>query len=121
MNKLTKEQLDKCQIVLPPYNDDSTELFIPRSSGAQAKLVAQNASSFVVGQTYQIYVENYVINEPENFTLSANWNQGTKPPENKLNATIVTINGKMIRVDAIGLTTNIRWTGWLPQKAIKAL
>jgi len=119
MNKFIKEQLDKCKIVLPAYNNDSTILNIPKNSGVARKL--QDNTSIVVGGSYNVFIENYIINEPETFTLSATWNNGTKPPENKLKIVVIKTMGKMIQVEAIGISTGIHWSGWLPQKSITIL
>lgn len=66
MNKFIKEQLDKSKITLPEYDQDTTELFIRRHAGNAL------ATDLLVGYKYLVYVEDYIVHEPENFTLSAN-------------------------------------------------
>lgn len=72
----------------------------------------------IISHFYNVEVANYIINEPPNFTLSCNWNNGTVPPETNLNIQVLDIQGNMIKVDAIGVSTNKVWEGWLPKKSI---
>jgi len=116
MNKFILEQLNKTSIIMPPYDNNTTELFIPKSGGT-----IQQSGALMVGDKKVIFIEDYIINEPENFTLSTNWNNGTKPPENRLAVQVLQINGKMIKVISRGVNTQIIWEGWLPQKAIKVI
>ena len=113
MNKFIKEQLNKCVIKLPEWNDDTTELII--SFKNNTKVVD------LYGNLFNIKIENYIINEPANFTLSSNWNGGTKPPEHEMKITIVEKRGKMYKVSGEGTTTNIHWEGWLPEKGFSVI
>ena len=112
MNRYIKEQLNKCKLAnIPDFAEDDLEIIIPK----------YNNIDLLPNLYYNIKIEDYIINEPDNFTLSSNWNRGTKPPENLLSIRIEEIQGKMIKVDAIGKSTNKVWNGWLPRKAITIL
>lgn len=115
MNKFIKEQLDKCRIQLPEYDDNTTHLLINRNQDIVA------IENLQVGGNYLFELADYVINEPPSFTLSSNWNKGTKPPEKVVMCSVQEIMGKMIKVLAIGQSTNTQWIGYLPRKAIKVL
>ena len=109
MNKFIKEQLKKTRVELPDWDDNTTQLIITRGD-------ISTTSDIVINGVYTIKVENYILNPPPTFTLAENWNGGTNPPEEKLNATIIQIMGKMIKVKSSGVTTGIAWEGWLPRK-----
>lgn len=110
MNKFIKEQLKKCRIVLPDWDDNTTEMII--STKQQKSVINQSGN-------LHISIENYIINEPATFTLSSNWNGGTKPPENEMIIKIINQTGKMYKVSGTGISTNIYWEGWLPEKGFK--
>ena len=116
MNPFIKEQLDKVKIALPPYDDTTCEIIIPQTISQ-----SMQSTGLQLNQVYQIYLAQYVVTEPEGFTLSANWNNGTCPPENRMNIKIVQLLGKMAQIAGIGCTTNISWQGWVPIKAITIL
>ena len=113
MNKFIKKELEKCRIKLPEYNDDTTYLFIPRNEDVK------NLEELKINHFYLFEVADYIINEPPTFTLSANWNGGTYPPEKRLNCEVLEFVGKMVKVLSEGETTHIRWEGFLPRKSIK--
>ena len=115
MNKFILEELQKTKVNLPVYNNQTTELFIPKNNGLRSTV------DITVGHDYAVYIEDYIINEPSNFTLSTNWNNGTKPPENKAYIRILQIMGKMVKVYCKGATTGIIWEGWIPRKGINII
>lgn len=115
MNKFIKQQLDKCRIPLPEYDDNTTHIVIYRNNNIS------ELENLQIGVIYDIKVADYIINEPPTFTLSANWNGGTKPPEHLLTVEIIQLMGKMVKINAIGKNTNIRWTGFLPRKSIEVI
>lgn len=112
MNKFIKEQLKKCKTKLPDWNDNTTELFIS---------IKSKHSDINQSGNLHIKIENYIINEPSTFTLSSNWNGGTKPPENEMIVEIINKAGKMYKVKGFGINTNINWEGWLPEKGFEIL
>lgn len=116
MNKIIKDQLAKTSVLLPEYNDSTTQIIIPK-----AGLEFKPQLELIAGHRYRIEVANYVINEPPNFTLSANWNKGTKPPENILWIYVYGSVGNMIEIESVGDTTDISWRGYLPRKSITIL
>lgn len=115
MKELIKNQLKKCRIASIPYFDENTTHLII------SKVTAQEESECLPGHYYLIELEDYVINEPSQYTLSSNWNKGTKPPEHKLKIDVIQLLGKMVQVNSIGENTNIPWMGWLPLKSFKII
>lgn len=114
MNKFVKQQLSKCRIELPPYDDNTTHLNIPYGQHTPK-------NTLNVDDVFTISIKDYIINEPSNFTLSANWNMGTKPPEHTMYVRYVETKGKMICVEGVGANTNQYWKGWLPQKGFDVI
>lgn len=111
MNKDLLNELQKCKVATIPNIEEENEIIINK----------YNNIDLIKGFYYNIKIEDYIINEPADFTLSSNWNRGTKPPENILSIKVEDIQGKMIKVDAIGKESKKIWQGWLPKKAIKIL
>lgn len=115
MKKLIKDQLQKCKVASIPYFDENTtHLIIP-------KITAQEESECLPGHYYLIELEDYIVNEPSHYTLSSNWNKGTKPSEHRLKIDVIQLLGKMVQVNSIGDSNNIPWTGWLPLKSFKII
>lgn len=114
MNKFIKEQLNKCKTKLPDWDDNTTNMIISSNH-----ITIENTFNSKQGQ--KIEIKNYIINEPVNFTLSSNWNNGTKPPETYMYITIINRIGKMYQVTGVGVTTGIQWTGWLPERGFEIL
>lgn len=112
MTKFVKEQLMKVHTPLPEWDDSTTQLIIRKGQA----VVSQDIQ---VGMECKIQVEDYVIHPSESFTLAANWNGGTNPPEHILNCRVIQLMGKMVKVDAVGEMTGLRWEGWLPRKCFK--
>ena len=112
MNKFIKDQLNK--ITVPIIELNSNVLYIKKQSN-------NTDNDFNIGEHYSIRIEKYILNPSPTFTLSANWNAGTIPPEEELNVTVLQKAGNMIKFKCIGKTTNIYWEGWLPKKSITIL
>lgn len=119
MNKFIKEQLDKCKIVLPEYDDTTVQLFIPKNS--KHIEIKNEELDIVVGMCYTIEVEHYIIAPYEGFTLHQNWNKGVVPTDSLMNCEVTQIMGKMVKVNAIGVHDGKSWEGWLPRKSIKSI
>lgn len=121
MNKIIKRELEKVRINLE-YNNDTTEIFIPKGNNQTITV------DLKVNHNYNIYVEDYILNEPPNFTLSTNWNGGVVPTSKYMNACVTQVLGKMIRVDACGydpikkITKPDSYVGlWLPSQSIHVI
>lgn len=111
MNKFTKRELEKLDnLIKEPWDETTTHILIQRDSFISKSL------GFKPGDKFTIKVKSYIINQPPNFTLSENWNQGTFPPEEVLDVEVVRTMGNMTGVKAIGKYSNIYWEGWLPNK-----
>lgn len=111
MNKFVKRELEKVSDLLPAWDETTTHLVIENENVAPML--------YNVGDKFTIRVENYIINQPVNFSLAENWNGGTVPPEEILDVEIVQLLGKMLKVKAIGKCTHIAWEGWLPTKGFR--
>lgn len=115
MNKYIKKQLNKCRIPIPDFDDNTTHLVIHRNEELK------RLEELQIGSYYEIEIADYIVNEPPTFTLSANWNAGTKPPEHSMNVQVIQMLGKMIKVRGAGINTNINWEGFLPKKSIRVV
>lgn len=118
MNKIIKRELEKVRFNID-YDDDTTVIKIPKDARATITV------DLKVNHNYNIYVENYILNEPPNFTLSSNWNQGVVPKSKYMNICVTRVMGKMIQVDACGFDVEHQCTLpdtyaglWLPSAAI---
>lgn len=112
MNKIIKQQLEKCKVAaIPNFDENTTHLIIPKTSVA-------NNESLIPGKYYQIQIDDSVFN---NSALTTNWNNNIQPPEHQLNICVIQILSKMVKVDCVGETTNKPWMGWLPMENIKIL
>lgn len=115
MNNFTLRELEKIEHLLPINWRNSTHFVISPISGVYTN------HTHKIGDKFTIKLENYIINQPPNFSLSENWNHGTVPPEEILDIEIIDIMGKMTKVKAVGKCTNIAWEGWLPNKGFKII
>lgn len=111
MNKFIKQQLEKCRVPLCSWDDTTMQLLIPRYSTEQINSAAE----------FTIEIKNYIINEPPGFTLSADWNNCTVPPERTMKVQFVDTKGRMTKISGVGVTTNIYWSGWLPNKGFEVV
>ena len=121
MNELVKKQLKKCRTAsLPPYNDSTTQMLIP-------KLSDMNGSSLIPGHYYIIELSDYLINPPQDFVLHDNWNNGIVPKCKYFKCECVRIMGKMMKIEGVGYDKdtdtdlNISWGGWLPINGVKVI
>lgn len=119
MNKFIEEELNKCKLAAVEQVSD-TEYLIKKKTVEDI--------GFEVNKYYIVELENYIINPPETFTLSANWNNDVVPKSKNLKVMVTQIMGKMIKVDGCGfdIETNsdlndIYLGLWLPQGGVKIL
>ena len=99
MNDVIKRELDKIRAPLPPYDDTTLEIHIAKKE----ELVQPK---FEKTKSYIVKLADYILNEPPNFTLSANWNKGVIPTSEHLVIYIKEVAGKMLRVCARGYDAN---------------
>ena len=107
MNKIIKKQLEKVKVVLPPYDDDTTELFIPKQNTLQVNnfnLFNQQVIDYVIGGFYILELKWFITNPTPNseFDLAGQWNNGIIPQSKYIRCQVMDIKGKMINVGAIG-------------------
>lgn len=120
MNKIIKNELEKVRATLPSYDDNTTSIFIPKKETISIDIK--------VNHLYRIMIEDYIINEPSNFTLSSNWNKGIKPTSKYLDVQITQVQGNMIQIDGCGIDMKTgtqqsdSYVGlWLPRKSITVI
>ena len=124
MNKFIKKELEKIRAECTSYDDNTTVIHFYKSrTGAPV-----SDQEFVVGTKYRISIEDYIIHEPENFTLSTNWNKGVKPVSKILEGTLIRIQGNMLQWNLVGfddvnqVEKEDRYNElWLPRKSITVL
>lgn len=122
MNPIIKRELEKVRAQLPEYDDSTTLIRIPRWEPLP------DEKPLEVGGIYLIEIADYVLNEPPNFTLSANWNKGVIPTSNQLSVQVKKTAGKMVQLDATGYDPDLRRLKedfyqdlWLPTASITIL
>lgn len=91
INPLVKNQLEKIKNI---NIDAISEYEYIISPSRPAKLEIEHY--------YIIKLKNYIINPPDNFTLSTNWNKGVVPKSEYLRCVIVQLLGDMVRICANG-------------------
>ena len=97
---------------MPEWDSDTTTLIIPYKDNL---LIPNNNDKI------KIEIKRYILIEPDTFTLSKDWNNGTIPPEKYMWVNYVDRRGKMLKVSGTGETTNIFWEGWLPEKGFEVI
>lgn len=118
MNKLIKEQLNKCNTArLPKFDDDTTHLLIKKYEPV----------SVLVGGCYIIEISVSVLNPTTNSLLASNWNNGSIPKHTHYKCEVEKILGSMIKINGlaynISTATDINemWSGWLPLDGIEII
>ncbi len=121
MNPIIRAQLEACRVAnVPLISEDTTTVFIPKSSEAEV-------SPYQVNKCYLLALEDYILNPPPDSTLADNWNGGSIPKYKHYKAEISKVVGKMVRICGCGYdpTTDTDtldiWEGWVPQQGIKLI
>ena len=121
MNPVIKRELEKVRAQLPEYDDSTTLIKISRDTTSPSPSLKE-------GGIYLIELADYVLNEPPNFTLSANWNKGVVPVSKQLSVQVIKLAGKMVQINGDGFDENTRTLKsdkykefWLPTASIKIL
>ena len=123
MNIFIKKELEKIKANMSYYDDSTTHIHIDKRSSNNNQV-----EDFEVGLKYRIMIEDYILEEPSNFTLSSNWNNGVKPVSKILEGTLKKIQGNMLQWDLVGFDENLQCEKsdkyidlWLPKKSITVL
>lgn len=119
MDKIIKEQLNKCKVANIPFFDDSTtEILIQKGGKAIIK------DDLVLNHYYKIEVEDYIVKPYDGFNLASNWNRGIIPQSKILGVKLIQKLGKMCLFDAYGIDDNLNQIEnqhypnlWLPRKS----
>ena len=122
MNPIIKKGLDKCNVVLPEYDDNTTHMFIPK------KEISHDNMNIMLelDRYYVIKLERYILFPPDNFNLDSNWNKGVRASSEYMLVTPTKFVGKMTRFDGCGydndnnVSLSDTYTDfWLPAKGFK--
>lgn len=118
MNPVIERELEKIRAPLPPIDDTTKVIRIPKYQ-PEPQITFQVAGRYLVG------LPEYIVNEPANYNLSANWNQGVVPKSNCLMVYVTQLFGKMVKVNAQGYdyvsqcTLDDVYNGlWLPIESV---
>ena len=76
MNKLIKDQLTKVTSVKLEFDDDTEELYIPKTDEI-------SSLSVKIGNIYKVELDDSLLHPLSNSTFAANWNSG-RVPKNKV-------------------------------------
>lgn len=90
MNNVIKRELEKIKAPLPEYDDNTTLIHIGMKKDPEPV--------FYVNKSYLVELQDYIVNEPPNFTLSSNWNKGVVPKSKYMLIHIKEQAGKMLKV-----------------------
>lgn len=116
VKKVIEEQLKKVEIaVIPDFDENTTSVII---KSAEGKPIKESKNTLEVGVKYSIVVANYIVKPFDGFTLHDNWNKGIVPTDTHMMAKVTQIMGKMVCIDAVGVSDNKKWCGWVPLKSI---
>lgn len=124
MNNTIKQQLDKITAPLPSYDDNTTFIAIPKATIEELRANPQ----FEINKCYLVELADYILDEPPNFTLSANWNNGVKPRNKHLKIAVNKTMGTMLQVNGFGFdyinqldTADVYMGLWLPIQGISLI
>ena len=95
MNPVIEREFEKIRAPLPPIDDTTKVIRI-------AKYQPEPQISFQVAGRYLVGLPEYIVNEPANYNLSANWNRGITPQSTCLLVYVTQVFGKMEKVNAQG-------------------
>ena len=119
MNNRIKEQLKKVTSVDITFDDNTTEIIIPKTLKFNNLLLKKNV-------LYLIELFDSVINPDINSTLASNWNNGKIPKYKYYKAEVVDTISNMVKLNGIAVdkgrdlyTEN--WFGWIPSELFKVI
>lgn len=105
MNKIIFNELKKVTSVNLDFNEDTTKLYIPRTTVIIPK----------VGKTYKIALDESLLRPSSNSSFAANWNNGKVPMHREYIAEVSKIMTGYALIN--GVATNDfadNWFGWIP-------
>ena len=121
MNKIVKEQLQKCRIADIPYYDDSTtHLIIKKKSDSTGVSVKE-------GGCYLIELSDLILHPHDGFDFHRNWNNNIVPSCKHYKCECIKLMGKFMKINGVGydydhnIDLSVVWSGWLPLDGIKIL
>jgi len=119
MNKVIKDQLSKVRSVKLDYDNNTTELYIP-------KTVEVIPTALNQGDVYIIELEDFILNPLANSTLASNWNAGKVPKYKQYKVEFLEKIGTMYKFNGIALNNGQEiytenWYGWFPENSFKVI
>lgn len=125
MNKIILRELEKIKANMSSYDDSTTLIHIDKREDNSK---TSDSVTLKIGTKYRFMVQDYILKEPQNFSLSSNWNNGVIPVSKYMEGTVTNIQGNMIQFNSVGFDVNTntekedRYLGlWLPRKSITVL
>ena len=117
MNKIIKDQLNKVRSVKLSFDDNTTQILIPKSSEVIPEALNQ-------GDVYLINLNDKILNPSSNSTLAANWNSGRVPNHKLYKVEFLEKMGNMYKFNGIAVEDGVdlyneNWFGWIPEDCFK--
>jgi len=127
MNKIIEQQLKSVKLAqIPNFDSNTTHIVIPKYTHAAAANIT-DTDVVHLGRMYIVELADYILNEPNGFTLHANWNNNIKPSDKYMKILTLQDLGKMVKIKGVGydiklnIDLNSEWIGWCPKKSLKIL
>lgn len=127
MDKIIEQQLKAVKLAqIPDFDLDTNTLIIPKYVHSGASNIS-DTESVHIGRMYIVELADYILNEPNGFTLHANWNNNIKPTNKYMKILVLQDLGKMVKIKGIGYDINLKkdleaeWIGWCPKKSLKII
>lgn len=115
MNKIIRDQLNKVTSVKLDFDDNTTELYIP-------KVEKISNSSLKIGNVYKIELSDKLLYPSSTSTFSSNWNKGLVPKNKIYLVEIIDIMSGYIKCNGVAANDNSdSWFGWFPLNDITIL
>lgn len=124
MNSIIEQQLKSVRVAqVLNFDSDTTKILIPKHTVEITNNIS-DTETVHIGRLYLIELADYILNEPNGFTLHANWNNNIKPLHKYMKALVLQDLGKMVKIKGIGFNIkehqdlDYEWIGWCPKKSI---
>ena len=119
MNKVIKDQLSKVKSTELKYDDDTTEIIIPKVTRVTSSLLS-------VGNMYLIKVNDNVLHPSSNSTLASNWNAGKVPKYSMYQAELIDKMNNMYKFNGVAIENDEPiysegWFGWFPDNGFEVI
>lgn len=119
MNKVIKDQLSKVRSSNIQFDDNTTEIFIP-------KVTETVPQALNIGDIYLIRIDDSVLHPASNSTLASNWNAGKVPKYSTYQVEFIDKMSNMYKFNGIAIEDgkplySENWFGWFPENGFKVI